>query len=425
MRSKRLNGRLIKEVENLKDMKVIGSIPTDMATEDALQLDTKNVFDCRFRQNQWTKMCRIVAREFKDSVSTVDTFAPTTPWSAVRTLLAMSGVMKLKVAVFDVSDACLLVPHQEFVVIKAPEWIQQLRAEGEPVEEFWRLQRCLPGQRNAALRWSDYFGALAKERGFETCKSIPAIYRREKDVHECAHRRHSTIGSTKECEWFEDEFNKVLKTKKDGPCEVGDDQTIMYLKRELEFRNNEFYLRTNRKYIPKLAEMMEVTERRNKTLPYHPGWDTYDPKAVGEKETLKEENAKKFISGLGICLYLSHDRIDIQFAVETLSSYMSRPTKNAYSGLRKLACYLRSTADFKVEFSGSYEYKSIFDGWGQREEGDPQKRARYNLELFSDSDWAMSKKQSEVYVGRNSVFEWIDSFTQQIADIKSLIVMCG
>ena len=104
---------MLKEVEKLKEMEVIGSIPTDMSADDALRLDTKNVFDWRYRQNQWTRRCRIVAREFKDSVSTVDTFAPTTPWSGVRTLLAMSTVIELKVAVFDVSDAFLLVPQQE------------------------------------------------------------------------------------------------------------------------------------------------------------------------------------------------------------------------------------------------------------------------------------------------------------------------
>ena len=103
---------MLKEVEKLKDMKVIGSIPPEMSVDDALQLDTKNVFDWRFRQNQWIRRCRIVAREFQDGVSTVDTFAPTTPWSAVRTLLALGTVMKLKVAVFDVSDAFLLVPSR-------------------------------------------------------------------------------------------------------------------------------------------------------------------------------------------------------------------------------------------------------------------------------------------------------------------------
>ena len=122
---------MLKEVEKVKEMEVIGSVPTDMSADDALQLDTKNVFDWRYRQNQWTRRCRIVAREFKDSVSTVDTFAPTTPWSGVRTLLAMSTVMKLKVAVFDVSDAFLLVPQQEFVVIKIPVWIRQLNKDRE------------------------------------------------------------------------------------------------------------------------------------------------------------------------------------------------------------------------------------------------------------------------------------------------------
>lgn len=64
----------------------------------------------------------------------MDTFAPTIPWSGVSTLLPMSTVMKLKVAVFDVFDAFLLVPQQEFVVIKVPERIQQLSNENEPRE---------------------------------------------------------------------------------------------------------------------------------------------------------------------------------------------------------------------------------------------------------------------------------------------------
>ena len=168
--------------------------------------------------------------------------------------------------------------------------------------------------------------------------------------------------------------------------------------------------------MPKLAEMMEVTERRNKTLPYYPGLD--------EIELLTEENAKKFKSGWGIGLYLSHDRIDIQFAVEILSSYMSRPAKNVYCGLWKLACYLKSTADFEIEFSGSYEFQSIFDRWGQHE-GDPQRRARYNLELFSDSDWATSKSSrkstSAGIMFLNGLID--DSFTQKVADVNSFIVV--
>ena len=179
---------MLKEVAKLKEMEGIGRIPPEMSVDDALQLDTKNVFDWRFRQNQWTRRCNRSPGVQGQCEYSEDTFAPTTPWSAVRTLLALGTVMKLKVAVFDVSDAFLLVPQQEFVIIKVPGWIQQLQPDGEPVEEFWMLRRCLPGQRNAALRWSDYFGGLATERNFEACKSIPTIYKHS----ERAHRRHST-----------------------------------------------------------------------------------------------------------------------------------------------------------------------------------------------------------------------------------------
>ena len=64
---------------------------------------------------------------------------------------------------------------------------------------------------------------------------------------------------------------------------------------------------------------------------YHPGLDTYDPKAVDEKEMLNEESAKKLRSGLGICLYLAHDRIDIQYAVKirlTCQDRRKMPTMN-------------------------------------------------------------------------------------------------
>lgn len=107
-----------------------------------------------------------------------------------------------------------------FVVIKVLEWTQQLSNENEPREEFWMLRRCLPGQSNASLRWSDYFGGLARQRQFEPCRSIPTIYRHQKrqmfmNVHI---DDILLIGLTEDCEWFENEFNEVVKMKNDGPC---------------------------------------------------------------------------------------------------------------------------------------------------------------------------------------------------------------
>ena len=111
-------------------------------------------------------------------------------------------------------------------MIKIPDWIQQLN-KGEQNEEFWMLKRCLPGQRNAALRWNDYFGTLAKERGFEA-KSIPTVYRhQQRQMFMNVHIDDILlVGSTEDCEWFEKEFNKVLKMKKDGPCGIGDNLRV-------------------------------------------------------------------------------------------------------------------------------------------------------------------------------------------------------
>ncbi len=72
------------------------------------------------------------------------------------------------------------------------------------------------------MRWNDYFGTLAKERGFEACKSIPTVFRhQQRQMFMNVHIDDILlVGSTKDCEWFENEFGKVLKMKKDDHVEL-------------------------------------------------------------------------------------------------------------------------------------------------------------------------------------------------------------
>lgn len=56
------------------------------------------------------------------------------------------------------------------------------------------------------------------------------------------------------------------------------------------------------------------------------------------------KDSERLSTGLGICLYVAQERVDIQFSVRLLSSYMANPTKNARNALKKLASYLQLTS---------------------------------------------------------------------------------
>ena len=96
---------MLNEVARLDDLSVIANLePTD-DVEAALKLDTRVVFDWRFREGCWVRRARLVAREFRSgAASTADTFSPTSPLVFVKLLLSLAVTMNLLVSVMDVSD---------------------------------------------------------------------------------------------------------------------------------------------------------------------------------------------------------------------------------------------------------------------------------------------------------------------------------
>lgn len=57
--------------------------------------------------------------------------------------------------------------------------------------------------------------------------------------------------------------------------------------------------------------------------------DTFNAELEVGSAMLDGEQVGKFRSGLGLTLYMAMDKPNIQFAVKTLSSHMSRPSVRA------------------------------------------------------------------------------------------------
>ena len=79
----------------------------------------------------------------------------------------------------DRTDAFHQAPELEDVVVKPPEeYMNRLRASGMCTNIWWKLQKQLPGRRQAGQRWVDHFtSALVDKLGFTRCVSAPQFFR--------------------------------------------------------------------------------------------------------------------------------------------------------------------------------------------------------------------------------------------------------
>ena len=92
--------------------------------------------------------------------------------------------------------------------------------------------------------------------------------------------------------------------------------TIKFLKRKFSHFIHKLSSCIDPKYIQKLEELFRLTHRKPKAAPCGNDIMKVDPNPV----YLDVEDHKKYRTAIGILLYLSGDRPDIQFTVNVLSS---------------------------------------------------------------------------------------------------------
>ena len=295
-----IDGEAMKaEVEKLTSLGVVKTIDeTEMAVEGKF-IDLKEVFDWRFRDGQWKRRCRIVAREFKTGPSTEETFSPTSSHSVVKFFLFCHLFFGWKIASIDVSDAYLTVKQQEICYVKISSWIKNLLRL--PESSMWQLCKVLPGQRNGAQRWFQDFTAVLKSLGFSQCVAMPSLLRhRTRRVVLNVRVDDELIAAEQasDIEWLVQELRKIYKLQIEGPVPLGPlgaGEELNYLKKVYVFAEEGVYVKANQKHVESLLRLYELEGRKAKQVPEHC--------LLGHPDTSPELDSKRqavFRSGLGM-----------------------------------------------------------------------------------------------------------------------------
>ena len=120
----------------------------------------------------------------------------------------------------------------------------------------------------------------------------------------------------------------------------------------------------NAEYIESLLRLYDVGSRKTKRVPEHALLNQVD-----SSPELTPADQARFRSGLGMALYLAHDRVDVQFCVKSLASCMKVPTVQAE---KQVGTRMVMKLNNVQEIDESEEHC---------------------MEVFCDSDWAGGPKR--------------------------------
>ncbi|CAK0875518.1 unnamed protein product, partial [Prorocentrum cordatum] len=315
---------------------------------------------------------RLLAQEFKWMEQRDDVFATSSSAQTSR-LVDFVSIKEENHGTFiaDCVKAYYQADQTEKVCVEPPaEYLAILAEMGRPTDIVWALNKMLPGQRVAGAGWVDKAAKTLKGEGFDRSECQPQFYyHREKkiliEVHMDDFHGEGPISSL---EGIIKRLREVFDLKATDVIRQG---RYSHLKRDrLRLMNGNIMLRPNVKHIDDLIYAMGMEKAKPTRVPSLTEEDpTWSPE-------LDEIERAKFRTGVGIALYISPDRADIQRDAQLLTRNLSQPTEFDRKRLVKLVRYLKGTKTHGVLM----------------EKPTGSKPGEVKLQLFTDTDFATCKQ---------------------------------
>ena len=301
----------IKEITRLTKMEVVELINIEGQEDDESKyLTTKLVLDWRFRdadgfqleegadskavsiERCWQRRSRLVAREYKTVEKRDDVFSPATSPALTKIIPMLCLAYNWSIWSVDVKDAFLQVPQKVKLLCRIPSEAEAIVAKmmEVPVDSLqhfrWKLKRVLPGQRDAALLWSDFCDDLLKSEGLERSTANPALYRLIVIIDGRKVIRAVCIVHVDDLQFagiievvvpLLERLQKKVKLQVEGPFLTPEEreagyslQRVRFLKRKYTYEDHELRISIDPKYVKKLSEVLQLDKKQPRSSSRHP-----------------------------------------------------------------------------------------------------------------------------------------------------------
>ena len=357
----------------------------------------------------WLRRSRLVAREYNWLDVREDVYSPSSNSAVVKLLpaLTLSDGFRQNciLGTLDIGDAFLQVNQPMPRVVKLGK------------QDFIIL-RCLPGQRDASKLWYNHFVQTLKDKfNAEVCIEQPCVLKVTDKAAMVLHVDDVLFMGDEQ--WIRGTFLPELEKTFRLSSIVISRQTggsFEFLKRyhvvEPGYEHVTVY--PEAKHVCTMFEKYTKANGKAPKLAKTPCSPSSPPSDAKMDEPLSDQMAEQYRSLVGIAMYVSQERFDLQFATKTLASSLKTPTVKAWQELGRLVGYMKYSETFALRMKKTQKGSSFLESH----------RNAYNhcdencIETFSDSDWSGRSTSSAVHT-LNGLVVWSTSRSQKCVSLSS------
>ncbi|GAU33196.1 hypothetical protein TSUD_206550 [Trifolium subterraneum] len=307
---------------------------------------------------------RLVARGFlqQQGIDYNEVYAPVARMETIRLVITIASSMNWSLSHMDVKSAFLNGPLDEEVYVSQPPGFE-VDAQKDKV---YKLQKALYGLKQAPRAWNKRIDTFLHKEGFVKCSVEFGVYMKGNDVSDailiCLYVDDLLItGSNNNCI---EKFKGRLKNE----FEMSDLGKLNYfLGLEFLYEPNGIVLH-QKKYIADVLKRFHMEHCNEAETPMEANLKL----SKGEDE--QAVDATLFKQVVGSLRFICNTRPDINYAVGSVSRFMSNPKASHMVAAKRILRYLKDTQDFGLAFPTS------------------NKESKIELEGFSDSDWCGDKE---------------------------------
>ena len=277
-------------------------------------------------------------------------------------LLGVEGVPREQLVIggLDVKDAFLMASQEEPVQITTKSG-------------RFKVMKNLPGQRLAAKAWYEFLASFLEKRGVEFSKENPCLGKRSNSLYLLLHVDDMMFCGVKdEVEKLINELKTAFTISFNVAQFPGD--KFEFLKRTYELCEDGINVMPGR-YAETMIESFEKKYGKVKMQNVPCGDEAQE---ISHAVPLPPDEATLYRSLVGSGIYLSQERMELDYVIKQLAGEMSSPSRGHLQVMKRLIGYLKKTL-------GNYSHLKIpAYGKGIHHSYD----GKWILESFTDSDWS-------------------------------------
>ena len=370
---------------------------------------------------------RLVAQGYSQvrGVDYDEVFSPVARNTSVRSLLALANAHDLEVHQMDVKTAFLNGSLDCDIYMSQPEGF----VDPDRPNHVCKLKKSIYGLKQSARCWNTTLDEYLKSVGYRKSNADGCIYVKSmKDVN--GHISFVILGVYVDDIIPVSNDTALLKAEKAALCErfeMVDQGEIHYLlgmsiKRDRESRTLTI---SQPNYVEKVLRKFGMENCKPVSTPLEPG-RRFQQLSPNDEPF----DVQTYQQAIGCLTYVSTaTRPDIAAAVGVLSQYMSKPSKDHWTGVKRILRYLKGTLKYGLKFSVHEEEPELFGYSDADWAGDVDTRRSTSGYVFqigtSTVSWSSRKQATVAKSSTEAEYVALSSATQEAVWLRRLMEDLG